>query len=905
MSYYTNNNKKTGFSANWYKATKQSCSFVVVQRQSLKSLLLLILCFFCVAQVFGQEPKKTDSSGVIQYFNNDSIINQRNLADSLVSDSIYVDSLSSDSLVQTINPTETSDDFEADVLYKADDTTFIDLVNQEIHLINNAELKYQDIELKAYYIIINLKNSTITAFGKIDSLGELIGKPAFKEGEETYLSRHMIYNFKTKKARIKDVFMEQGETFMFAEDVKMINPKVMTTRNYRFSTCNNPEHQHYYLNISKAKYLADDKIVGGFSYLVVANTPLPVGLPFAYFPLTKGKKAGVIPPTFGESPTLGFFLQNGGYYFPINNKVDLAIRGDIYSLGSWALSANSNYAKIYKYNGNVNIRYSNQRFGDKEAADFRVNKDFLINWSHSQNPLARPGTTFSASVNAGTSTALANTSFNSTDFLQNSLNSSVNYGKTFAGKPYSFNTSLRHSQNTRDKSISLTLPDATFNVQRIQPFERKKKIGADRWYEQIGVSYLAQFSNQINGTDSTLFKGDLLEKMNLGVIHRIPINVSIPVLKYFPVTPGLNYEERWYFRSVNQQYNIEENRVDLDTTYGFFATRNYDFNIAVRTNLYGTYQTKKGKIAAVRHSFFPSFGFNYRPDFSTNSKYYGDVQIDSIGNTRKYFRFSPTTIGQPPAGKQGALNMNFDNNLEAKIRTKSDTGVVLKKIKIIDSFRFGTSYNIAADSLKWAAVAFNGRTTFGNNFQVQYGTTYDFYDKDLNGNRINQFLVNTQGKFWEQQSAFLTFSGSYQKNTQPQIDPSLGTPQEIDYITRNLAYFVDFNVPFNFGFNYNLNITRPRTVRERTQITQALSVQGDVLISQFWKVVVNTGYDFKSKQITTTNINILRDLHCWELGVSLIPFGQRQSYILTFRPKASLLQSLRLTRQRNWFDYGL
>ncbi|MBA4304500.1 MAG: hypothetical protein C0424_09780 [Sphingobacteriaceae bacterium] len=810
---------------------------------------------------------------------------------------------------------------DAEVKYQAEDSIVFNLRDKGAKLYGSAQVDYEQINLKAAIIEQNWVTNEVIALPVTDSLNNLVGKPKFKDGDQEFESRKMIYNFKSKKARISQMVTKEGESYLIGQEVKLNPDQSIYIKNTRYTTCSNTDHPHFYLNLYKAKIIPNRSVVSGPSNMVVEGIPVPLGLPFAIIPTQRGQRSGILPPEYGRSPELGFFLRNFGYYFAINDYVDLALRADVYSWGSFRLNPSTQYVKKYKYSGRVSFSYSNQQRGDRLADDFVRNRDFAINWQHQQDPKANPYGRFTASVDAMTGNFLRNNSFGSNQFLRNQLSSSISYNRNFAGKPYRLSLAARHTQNTQTRQIQLALPEGSFNVNRIEPFKRKSMVGEERWYEKIGFTYRTNFRNNINDFDSSLFVGNFLDKMDAGFQHDLPISTSaFVVAKYFQVTPALNYSERWSFRSLDRFYDRDSNRVITDTVSGFFRNYEYSFNLSVNTRLYGLKQFRTGKIAAIRHVVNPRLGYNLRPDFSApNFGFFQEVQTDSLGNTRFFNRFERFGFGGPGGGRQGALNLNVDNNLEAKIRQRTDTGVVMKKIKIFDSFNFGASYNFAADSLRLSPVIFSGRTTFTNNFSLLFGGQLDPYARAENGQRVNQWLVDQQGKLAYLTNANLALSGSIRPkgksgNAQRQPGNNLGNApmpapldeneaREQDYLRRqSWNQFIDWTVPYSLNFNYTLNFNRSFIEGTPNTITQAVLFNGDVSLTPKWKIGYNSGYDFTNKRMTTTVINLYRDLHCWEMSFNMVPFGQFRSYTFTINAKARMLQELKLTRRRDWFD---
>ena len=814
-----------------------------------------------------------------------------------------------------------ADDLTSEVKYQANDSIVFNLRTKGAKLYGEAVVDYETINLKAAFIDQNWVTNEVTALPGVDSAGNMIGKPKFKDADQEFESKRMVYNFRTKKARISQMVTNEGESYLIGKEVKLNQDQTIFIKNTQFTTCSNTDHPHFYLNLYKAKIIPGKSVVSGPANMVVEGIPVPIGLPFAIIPNQRGQRSGILPPEYGRSPELGFFLRNGGYYFAVNDYMDLALRGDIYSWGSYRINPETQYIKKYRYSGRLSVSYSNQQRGDRLADDFVSNKDFFVNWQHQQDPKANPYGRFTASVRAGTSSFLSNNSFASTQFLNNQLASSISYNRSFPNKPYRLSLAARHSQNTQTRALNLSLPEGSFSVNRLEPFKRKTQIGDLRWYEKVGFTYQTNFKNTINDFDSSLFVGSLLDKMDAGFQHSIPISTSAFVIaKYFQLTPSLSYNERWNFRRQERSYDAETDSVIVQTVDGFFRNYDYSFNLSMNTRLYGLKQFKRGKLAAIRHVVNPRVGYNLRPDFSDERfGFFGSVQTDSLGTVQTYNRYSGFGYGGPFAGRQGAISLNVDNNFEAKIRQQTDTGMVMKKIKIFDSFNFGSNYNFAADSFQLSPINFSGRTTFTNNFSLLFGGVFDPYQRDTSGRRINQYYAgNADAKLADLSNANLTLSGSIRPksrsgNTQrapgnPLADTPMPNPQdegearEQEFLRRqHWDQFIDWTVPYNLSFNYTLNFTKNYFGGKNT-LTQAVTLNGDVSITPNWKIGYNTGYDFTNKRMTPTMLNLYRDLHCWEMSFNLVPFGQFRSYTFTLNAKARMLQELKLTRRRDWYD---
>lgn len=800
---------------------------------------------------------------------------------------------------------------EDPIKYNAKDSIVYDIKNSMVYLYNAAEVYYGDISLKADFVTIDQRKKLVYARGVKDSTGTVVGKPVFTDAGQVYNSEEMTYNFETKKGKIKEVTTNEGQGYLLADDVKKNELNEVFIRNGKFTTCNLPE-PHFYIALTKAKNIKD-KTVSGPAYLVVEDVPLPLALPFGFFPRKSGRSSGILMPEIGEDRELGFFLRNGGYYFGINDYVDLALRGDIYSKGSYGFSAFSRYNVKYKFNGNLTTTFTDRRFGEPNTTSFIRNKDFSIRWTHNQDPKAIPGTRFSASVNIATRNNYRNNiTSNIQSITQNNLNSSVSFSKTWDGTPFSLNGSMTHAQNLTNGTVSLGLPSVSFNMSRIFPFEPKNRVGDQKWFHRIGVSYTADALNRINTYDSLLFKKETLKDFQNGIRHSIPISTSFNILKYLTASPFINYTERWYFSSIQKSWNGTS--VITDTLQGFKRSAEYNGGISMSTRIYGMYPVNKAGIVAVRHVITPSISYSYRPDFSKNNYgYYENVQSDTNGTSALYsiFENNNSLFGSPGGGKSSLLSYTLDNNLEMKVKKETDTGSVIKKIRIFDSFRVSGSYNMAADSMKFSDIFASARTVLFEKVNIDISAVFDPYtlitDSSGNVKRIKEFQINSDQRLVRLKSASISIGTSlnpdaFKAKTAEGAKPVTKNKYdyaELDMVNRFPQYYVDWSIPWNLAVNYILSYSRPL----KTSTTQqSVNFNGDISITQKWKIGFTSGYDFTNKEITPTALNIYRDLHCWDLAINWIPFGTYQRYSVDLKVRASILQDLKLSRRREFYE---
>lgn len=806
---------------------------------------------------------------------------------------------SSDSTQVQADTVQLGDDFRSKVVYHGRDSIIYDLEGNRVLLYGDAEITYEDINLKAAYIEINYNTRILSANGLPDSSGKLTGQPVFKQGGEEFRSKTIRYNFDTRKGRIADITTKEGENYVHGNTVKKEADNTTYIRDGYYTTCE-LEHPHYYISATKIKVIPDNKIVSGPANMVIADVPTPVAIPFGFFPNKRGRTSGIIFPNYGESEQLGFFLQNGGYYFGFSDYFDLALTGDIYSRGSWRVNAYSNYANRYRYGGNLSFNYSFTKTSQPELPDYSEEKGFFIRWNHRQDAKARPNSSFTASVNAGSSEFYKNNITSSQNYLTNTFQSSIAYSKSWQGKPYSFSASLSHSQNTNTRDISLSLPSANFSVTRQEPFRRKIQVGGVKWYEKIGVSYNNTVLNTITTKDTLLFKEGSLDDFRYGMQHAIPINTSFTVAKYFTLSPSFNYNERWYLKTINKQFDPETNTVRIDTINGFDAARDFNAGVGMNTRVYGVLQFRKGKVSAIRHVMIPTLSYSWRPDFSEPGwGTYKTVQTDSLGNTARYSKFEGSIFGGAPAGKVSAINFALDNILEMKVRQETDTATNEKKLKLLESLSAGLSYNFAADSLKMSMLNVAGRTTLFEKLNLNFNGTWDPYVTLPGGGRINTTELSANDRLLRFNSA--NFAANFVLTpTKRNYSSSRGNEKEVNEINRNKADYIDFNIPFTLTVGYNIFFQNNTGAPDL--FTQTLNFTGDLQLTTNWKTTFSSGYDFEQDDISYTSIGIIRDLHCWEMRLNWVPFGFQQSYYFQINVKSSVLQDLKLTKRNDRFD---
>lgn len=810
--------------------------------------------------------------------------------------------------------------FTSKVSYTAEDSIRFDHINNIVYLYGKARIMYNDFQLDADYIRLDQKNNLAFAKGYTDpKSNRYSGRPIFKQGSEPPITTDsLVYNYKTKKGKSFGVFSDVEGGYLQARQFKKNEYDEGFFKNGIYSTCNLP-HPHFGIHITRG-IVTEKQIVTGPAYLEIEDVPLPLGVPFGFFPKPNRRSGGVLFPTFGEDAQRGFYMRDLGYYFGISDYWDMAVRGTLYSKGSYEANTQARYRKNYRYDGSLNLRYASSKLGVEGTPQFKnPSKDFNIVWNHSQRPEANPGTTFSASVNAGTGSYFTNTAAGGTydydQLTRNSLSSNISYGKVFANGLFNFTSSLSHRQDLQLGTIFLELPTFSLNMTTVNPFDSKDRVGEQKWYQKITVGYSLQGSNSIDTREELLFKPGALERFKTGFQHNIPVSLSLNLLKYFQFNSGIQYNERWYLQTIRKRSFPLQGTPLTDTVSGFSRAYEYSLNTGLSTKFYGTKNFKKGKIMAIRHVMTPSISFNYRPDFGAESfGYYQNVVTNTAGALERYSIFEGSVYGGPGIGKQAGIGFNIDNNIEAKRRTATKDSVqtaTSDKIPILQNLTFNGNYNFAVDSFQLSTIGFSGRTAFfkqklGINF---YGTL-DPYQIDTTGRRINRFAVSS-GKLarltnFGLSTEFSLNSTALKRRNQniEQIGQTMGaaTPEqarELAAISRDPNAFVDFNIPWNLSASYSFNYSKTTLV---SSVTNTLNFFGDLNVTPKWKVQFRSGYDFQANDLSTTQLNIYRDLHCWDLSFGWVPFGRYRSYSVDLKVKASILQDLKLSRRRNYFS---
>ena len=853
--------------------------------------------------------------------------------DSLHRDSLALDSLGMDSLAA--DTTKKKEPLDAPVIYEASDS-IVFTKEGYAHLYGEGKVNYQNIELTSAVITMNMDSSTVYATGVTDTAGVETGSPIFKDGETPYESKIMRYNFKTKKGFINSIVTQQGEGYVTSEEGKKGANDEIYMRHGKYTTCDNHEHPHFYLKLSMAKVRPKKNVVFGPAQLVVEDVPLPIAVPFGFFPFNSSYSSGFIMPTYGDEMNRGFYLRDGGYYFAISDQMDLKVLGEVFTKGSWGLSAASNYNKRYKFSGSFNASYLVTKTGEKNMPDYSVSKDFRIQWSHRQDAKANPNSSFSASVNFATSSydrSSLSSLYNPQQYSQNTKASSVSYSRNFPEIGLNISGAFNITQNTRDSSLSMTLPDVNISLNRIYPFKRKKSAGDERWYEKISLQYTGSITNSISTKDNLLFKTPLTQWEN-GMQHKIPVSATFNLFKYINIVPSFNYTERWYLRKVKQSYDASptsRDHVKRDTINGFNRLYDYNLSLQMNTKLYGMYKPlfMKSKELQIRHVFTPTVSYTYTPDFGKSRYGYYDTYTytDEDGEVRtvEYSPYEGAVYGYPGKNMSQNISFSIDNNIEMKMKSDKDT-TGYKKISLIDQLGASLSYDVA--NKKWSDLSMNLRLKLTKSYTFNMNASFATYayQFDENGNVVvgdrTEWSYGRFGRFQGYSGSFSytlnndTFKKLFGKkeedeknkdNKGKEENEDEETEEETEEQNNNSNMrktekasvdsdgYLAFKFPWSVSLSYSYSIREDRskdinikTMRYPYSLTHSLNVSGNFKIGSRWNMTYSTGYDFTSKEMSMTTLNITRDLHCFNMSCGLV-FGPFTSYNFSIRANSSML----------------
>lgn len=881
--------------------------------------------------------------------------------DSMRGYTIYVDSTHWAKDTARVDTTPYSkNSLDAPVVYTASDSITFDMFESRANLYGNSQVEYQNLELSAEEISISLDSSLVHASGRKDSVGELIGKPLFRQGEEEYEPDRISYNFKSRKAYITNVYTKQGEGFMITDESKRDSSGLMYLNGGKYTTCD-AQHPHFYMKMTRAKVRPGQNVVFGPAYLVVEDVPLPLAVPYGFFPFSHSYQSGFIVPSYGDETERGFYLREGGYYFAINDYVDLKLLGDIYTKGSWALSATANYRKRYKFSGNFYISFQKTVYEDKTTPSV---SDFKITWTHRQDAKANPSQSFSASVNYA-STAYDKNNLTSRyepeSYTQSTRTSSVSYSKTFDNIGLTLSGTFNLSQSVRDSTVSVTLPTLNITLARLYPFKRKQAAGKERWYEKIALSYTGTFQNSITTKDYKLFKSNLIKDWRNGMRHQIPISANFQLFRYINLTTSFNFTDRMYMQKIKQDWDQERQTVVRDTLLGFYNVYNYNMSVSLNSKLYGMYTPAKWaggkKIQAIRHVFTPSVSLSYAPDFGSDSYgYYGSYQKTDltgtpVGDPVVYSYYANGLYGTPSRGMSGNVSFDVSNNIEMKVYSKKDT-TGYKKISLIDELGASLSYNMAAKTRQWSDLSTRLRLKLTKNYTFSLNAVFATYayEFDKNGNVVigdrtewsygrfgrfqgmsqnfsytfnNQTFFKLRDKLLGRNTSSKSDSEDDEEDDEEEVDPEM---QNVDP-DRRKGYtgakrneggrrldedgYLKFQMPWSFTVNYSVIMREntaaeinPETMRYPYKFTHTLNFSGNLRISEGWNITFSSGYDFNYKRLSMTTASLNRDLHCFSMSCSMVITPYR-SFNFNFQADASALRDVLRWRKQSSYSSNI
>lgn len=865
------------------------------------------------------------------------------LPDSAGVDSLVADSLSNDSLATDSVPKKKKNGLTSVVDYQANDSIVFTNGN-EVYMYGKGVVQFDGMELNADQIEMNMDSSQVYAVGRPDTVGDIVGRPVFKDKSGEYESETMHYNFKTKKGYITNIVTQQGEGYLTGGQTKKMDNDEFYMKDGKYTTCDNHEHPHFYLQLTQAKVRPKKNIVTGPAYMVLADVPLPLAIPFGFFPFTEKYSSGIIMPTFGDELERGYYLRDGGYYFAINDYVDLALTGEIYTKGSWGVNARSAYIKRYKYSGNVDLSFITTITGDKGLPDYSKMKNFKVAWTHTQDTKNNPNMSLSASVNYTTSGYTRNdlnSYYNANAFTENTKSSTVNMTYRVPNSPWSFSATANVTQRTQDSTLNVSFPNLTISMGQVYPFKRKTVVGNERWYERIQLSYSGRFQNSILTKQDQILKSNLIRDWRNGMYHNIPISATFNLFKYLNLTASFNFTDRMYSNKVMQDWDTQQARVVRDTVYGFYNVYNYYGSLSADTKLYGFYTPWKifgDKVQAIRHIFTPTISFSAAPDFSAPRYGFWDSYsyVNEYGETvtTKYSPFSNGVYGTVSQGRQGTVSFAVSNNLEMKVKSDRDsTGV--RKISLIENLSANMSYNMAADSMKWSNLNTSILIKLTKNFNLQMSAVWDTYTYQLDryGNpvRVNKPRWTVGKGIGRLSSTGTSFSYTFNndtfkkkdkdsdsKNTQQQrqqpnalpTDPNSGDEEEEAPGDSDVQFGPDgysiWEIPWSLSINYSVNYGygtfNKKKMEYNGRFTQNLSLSGNINLTKNWSFNFSASYDFDAKKIAYMNCNITRDMHCWSMSASFVPVGPYKSYNFHISVKSSLLQDLKYDKHGNSYN---
>jgi LptD protein len=802
-----------------------------------------------------------------------------------------------------------TNDLKTPVNYNSEDSIVYDAKMKQFYIYKNAKIVHDDLNLNSDFIAYNLDSSTLSA-SRLDSIvTDSTQLPNFKQGEQEFTFDTLLYNFKSQRAFVEGAKTQYGEGYIISEGVKRNPDKSISGIGNTYTTCN-ADIPHFGIAAKRIKVIPDVAGISGPAHVVIEQIHTPLYLPFGIYPLKKGQNAGFILPKYGFEQNRGFGLTQGGYYIPINEYLDMKILTDIFSLGSWSAGAQLNYNKRYSFSGSFGLNYSKIKSESNVNTLGFEDNTFRMDWGHRVDPKKLKGAIFNADVHISSSNNNRINFYNNVNnILNNTLTSNISYQKSFNNGRYNFSSTMSHEQNNSTRLFKIKLPELAFNASGITPFARKNNVGAPKWYDKIQVNYSNRLLNQLEFYDSAFsFKNLAAENFNNGFIQTLSTSYNQKILKYVNFNIGANYNEYWYTKKTFRSYNLAEQRLDTLVFKGFKTARSFNTSAGLSTNIYGLVTRNKGAIRGLRHVAMPSIGLSYTPSFGSGIyNYWYSTFINSSLTPVRLSYFQDGILGGPTDAENGSITFGLRNTLEAKILNKKDSLGGFKKIRILDNFSFATSYNIAADSFNWSNLSLNySSSLFDNRLGINGSTNWDPYGVDYsNGRRTKAFAYHQNDKLLRLLNTDLNLQTSFRSKNK--LDNTKATDKE--ELGRAMEFrpnqYLDFNIPWSIGLRVSagMNPIYLRT-EKRDSIVKELNftADGDISLTEYWKITYQTGYDFIAKKVNVSNFSLVRDLHCWTLSIGMIPSGDYRSYTISLAPKSTMLQDVRLSRNKSFWD---
>ncbi|GAA4456057.1 putative LPS assembly protein LptD [Rurimicrobium arvi] len=836
-------------------------------------------------------------------------------ADSSESDSVKLaakDSLKGNASLEQLGLKVSPDALSEVVTSHAADSSMMDARTNNFILYGKANVQYDGRKLSADQIDFNQSSNIARAKYIHDTARTKPDMPLFEQGAEKFTYDSLQYNFKSSRAIVQNARSQYGEGYVHSQQVKRNADQSLYGWQNVYTTCSLPE-PHFGIRTRKIKVIPETAIASGSANIEIEGVPTPLFLPFGYFPINNEKhRSGFILPTYTTEAARGLGLMNGGYYFSLNDYADLKLLTTIYTKGSYAIGIQSNYISRYQYNGQLQLNFTQNKTGESYEPGSFIQNDYKIYWVHNKDVKSRPGVSFNGKVDVQSQKYNSLNSYTPSQILQSSYRSNLTYAKSWPNKPYSLTLSATYEQNNISRQTTFNAPNASFFISNIAPFQRKRPVGNTRWYEKITGTYTAVAVNQLIFYD-TAFKLNKLQFSDFqnGIKHSIPVSASYSVLRFLTSTFNVSYNEYWNTERRYRRYNAADGKIDTTDERGFFASRDFNAGITLATQIYGMKMFKRGTIRGIRHTIRPSVNLNYHPDFAKKPFNYGyATNLDTSSRITYLSPYEGSVLGGYPAlGRNGSVGFTLNNNLQMKVRNKKDTATGFKNIPILDAFDIGTGYNLAVDSFQWQTINISARTNILNKLNVTASAVYDPYNYDYTQMRRTARTMEAAGTGLARLTAANVALNMSLRSKPKSVSRNDSLANSADYkaLMRNNGYnnYVDFNIPWNLNFSYALTLTRTPSAYSRKDtsiVNQNIMITGDFNFTPRWKLGFSTGYNLVNKQVSTTSIDVYRDMHCWEMHLNLIPFGDRRSFFFTLNVKAQVLQDLKLTRRRTFFD---